>query len=68
MGMLVLSRKLGEKITITHPDLKTEIVITIVGYEHGRTRLGFEAERTVAIWRNELLTKDPTDTALGDQS
>ena len=48
--MLVLSRKLGEKIYIGD-----NIVITVVDIDRGKIRLGIEAPRDVAIYRQELL-------------
>lgn len=48
--MLVLSRKLGEKITIGDG-----IVITVVDIDRGKIRLGIEAPRDTPIYRNELL-------------
>ena len=50
--MLVLSRKLGEKIFISE-----NICITIVDIDRGKIRLGIEAPREVPIFRKELLTK-----------
>jgi carbon storage regulator len=50
--MLVLSRKLGEKIVING-----DITLVVVALERDRVRLGFEAPRDVAIYRAEL-TKD----------
>lgn len=49
--MLVLSRKLGEKICIGD-----NICITVVDVERGKIRLGIEAPRDVPIFRQELLT------------
>ena len=49
--MLVLSRKLGEKIYIAD-----NICITIVDIDRGKIRLGIEAPRDVPIFRQELLT------------
>lgn len=49
--MLVLSRKLGEKICIGE-----NICITVVDVERGKIRLGIEAPRDVPIFRQELLT------------
>jgi carbon storage regulator len=49
--MLVLSRKLGEKIHIGD-----QICITIVDIDRGKIRLGIEAPRDVPIFRQELLT------------
>ena len=60
--MLVLSRKLGEKIYISN-----NISITIVDIDRGKIRLGIEAPRDVPIFRQELLTekkvKDPETPA-----
>ena len=56
--MLVLSRKLGEKITIG-----PNIVITIVDVDRGRVRIGIEAPRDITVYRAELLPaiEKPTD-------
>ena len=48
--MLVLSRKLGEKIIIGE-----NICITVVDIDRGKIRLGIEAPRDVPIFRQELL-------------
>ena len=48
--MLVLSRKLGEKIFISD-----NICITVVDIDRGKIRLGIEAPRDVPIFRQELL-------------
>lgn len=48
--MLVLSRKLGEKIYINE-----NICITVVDIDRGKIRLGIEAPREVPIFRQELL-------------
>ena len=48
--MLVLSRKLGEKIYIGD-----DICITVVDIDRGKIRLGIEAPRDVPIYREELL-------------
>lgn len=51
--MLVLSRKLGEKIYISD-----NICITVVDIDRGKIRLGIEAPREVPIFRKELLNKE----------
>jgi carbon storage regulator len=51
--MLVLSRKLGEKIYIGD-----NICITVVDIDRGKIRLGIEAPRDVPIYRQELLPLD----------
>ena len=48
--MLVLSRKLGEKIYIGE-----NVCITVVDIDRGKIRLGIEAPRDVPIYREELL-------------
>lgn len=52
--MLVLSRKLGEKIYIND-----NICITVVDIDRGKIRLGIEAPRDVPIYRQELLANAP---------
>jgi carbon storage regulator len=52
--MLVLSRKLGEKIYIGE-----NICITVVDIDRGKIRLGIEAPRDVPIYRQELLPLKP---------
>ena len=48
--MLVLSRKLNEKIIIDD-----QIEITVVGIENGKVQLGIEAPKEIEIMRKELL-------------
>ncbi len=48
--MLVLSRKLNEKIVIDD-----NIEITIVGIENGKVQIGIEAPKEIEIMRKELL-------------
>ena len=51
--MLVLSRKLSEKIVIgSGPEA---VVITVVDIDRGKIRLGIEAPREVPIYREELV-------------
>jgi carbon storage regulator len=47
--MLVLSRKLGERIMIGD-----RIVVTVAKLDHGRVRLGIEAPREMAVFREEV--------------
>lgn len=51
--MLVLSRKLGEKVYIGGG-----ICITVVGIDLDKVRLGIEAPRDVPIYRLELLPRN----------
>ncbi len=60
--MLVLSRKLGEKIIIGEGD--RTITITVVDIDRGKIRLGIEAPREVAIYRQELLPQDAPSGAV----
>ena len=48
--MLVLSRKLGEKIYIGE-----NVCITVVDIDRGKIRLGIEAPRDVPIYRQEVV-------------
>jgi carbon storage regulator len=56
--MLVLSRCEGQRIVIGE-----EIVITVLGREGGRVRLGIEAPAAVSIRRSELT---PLPSVLAD--
>ena len=47
--MLILSRKLNEKIVING-----EIVITVVQTSRGRVRLGIEAPKHMTVHREEI--------------
>ena len=50
--MLVLSRKVGEVITIGN-----SIEITVVGYDRGVVRLGINAPKSIAVHRKEIYDK-----------
>ena len=52
--MLVLSRKLGEKILIGD-----SIVLTVVKIDRNQVRLGIQAPSGVSILRQELLDVSP---------
>ena len=60
--MLVLSRKLGEKIYIND-----NICITVVDIDRGKIRLGIEAPRDVPIFRQELLVDGKGAPALAEK-
>lgn len=47
--MLVLSRKLGEKIVIGD-----DIVVTVVKIDRNQIRIGIEAPHDVAVYREEI--------------
>ncbi len=61
--MLVLSRKLGEKIFIGD-----NICITVVDIDRGKIRLGIEAPRDVPIYRQELLPLKGAETQVPGSS
>jgi carbon storage regulator len=47
--MLVLSRKLGERIMIGD-----DIIISVVDIDHGKIRLGITAPRDLPVFREEV--------------
>lgn len=53
--MLVLSRKMYERIRIQFPG--GECWISVVGIRGDKVRLGFEADKSVQIMREEVLNK-----------
>jgi carbon storage regulator len=50
--MLVLSRKIGEVITIG-----TSVKITVLSYDRGIVRLGIEAPKSIPVHRKEVFDK-----------
>ncbi len=50
--MLVLSRKLGEKLIIGD-----NIVVTVVKIDRNQIRIGIEAPREVSVYREELIPR-----------
>ncbi len=50
--MLVLSRKVGESIVIDD-----HIKVTVVEIRGDKIRLGIEAPRDIAVWREELAAR-----------
>jgi carbon storage regulator len=61
--MLVLTRKSEEKIVIGEEE--NEIVITVLGIQGDRVRLGVEANRETPVYRKELLRKKAKDSEKG---
>lgn len=53
--MLVLTRKVGEKVHIGE-----NIVITVTAVEGNKVRLGISAPACVDVWRSELRERRPT--------
>ncbi|WP_417745088.1 carbon storage regulator [Rosistilla oblonga] len=56
--MLVLSRRVGERINIAG----TEIVVTVTGIHGNRVTLGIDAPREVRVVRGELQQEQPGAT------
>lgn len=50
--MLVLSRKLGQKIIIGR-----DIIVTVVAIDRGKVRLGIEAPEGVSVHREEIANR-----------
>jgi carbon storage regulator len=59
-GMLVLSRKQSQQVTIG-PDIR----ITIVKLDRNQVRLGIDAPRGVTVLRAELLARDEAENGSG---
>jgi carbon storage regulator len=63
-AMLVLSRKIGDKIVIGSQNvgdgivIGQQIVVTVLGVRGRHVRLGLEAPEDVGIWREEVLLED----------
>jgi len=51
--MLVLSRRLGEKIIIGD----REVEMVVISYDKGQVKLGFEADKRIKINREEVYVK-----------
>jgi carbon storage regulator len=51
--MLVLSRKLGEKICIGN-----DVMIVVTGFDRGKVRIGIKAPDSVQILRHEIAPQE----------
>jgi carbon storage regulator len=51
--MLVLSRKIGERILVPH----CELALTVIAVEGKAVRLGISAPKDVAVYREEVWQK-----------
>ena len=56
LPMLVLSRKLGEKVIIGE-----DIVLTVVKIDRNQIRLGIEAPKEIPVYRDEICPKKRQD-------
>lgn len=54
--MLVLTRKVGEKILIAE-----NIVIEVVQIQEGRVRIGIDAPRNITVMREEIADREMTE-------
>jgi carbon storage regulator len=52
--LLILAREIGQKFTIGDG-----VEITVISVNRGKVRLGIEADRSIPVWRSELLPIDP---------
>jgi carbon storage regulator len=59
--MLILSRKLGERIVINLPLREgrgvENITITVIDIDRGKIRIGIDAPRDLPVYRTELLER-----------
>jgi carbon storage regulator CsrA len=61
--MLVLSRKVNERIFLDVPGRENPIIIQVVALnDQGKLSLGIDADRDIKIAREELLSNDSTHT------
>jgi carbon storage regulator CsrA len=61
--MLVLSRKINERIFLDVPGRENPIIIQVVALnDQGKLSLGIAADRDIKIAREELLSNDSTHT------
>ena len=58
--MLVLSRKIGERMVVPDCDL----TITVVAVEGNKVRLGFSAPKEVAVFREEVWQQIDEDSVV----
>jgi carbon storage regulator CsrA len=66
--MLVLSRNLNERIVITVPPSTSEqmIEVTLVDLRKDRAKIGFEADRSIVIHRQEVQSRIDRGETLED--
>lgn len=56
--MLIIDRRLGDRIVISLPD-GGEVVVEVVFMRSDKVKLGVQAPRSVPVWRQELLPLQP---------
>ncbi len=62
--MLVLSRKIGERIVIPH----CELSLTVVAIEGNNVKLGITAPSEVGVYREELWQRVRANDKLGNKA
>jgi carbon storage regulator len=62
--MLVLTRRLGQDLIITHPD-GTEIRICLLSMSGGQARIGVHAPKEVQILRDDAIVREDTKKVTG---
>lgn len=56
--MLVITRRMHEKIMITIPGRTEPIVVTLCGQRENKVRIGIDAPPDIRVWREEIFTPD----------
>jgi carbon storage regulator CsrA len=59
IGMLMLTRKIGEKIFIGE---NNEIVIQIIRMGYGQVMVGIEADKQIPVLREEVFFRDKANS------
>lgn len=54
--MLILTRKVGEVVTIGD-----DVTVTVLGFQGAQVRLGIVAPKTTRVLRQEVLGRDTND-------
>jgi carbon storage regulator len=52
--MLILTRKVEESVVVGAADFRQLLSVTVLGVDGGKVRLGFRADRSVAVHRWEV--------------
>lgn len=61
--MLILTRKVDQTIVI-----RGNILVTVIAVERDRVKLGIEAPKEITVMREELLYRNRSPAAPGDQT
>lgn len=56
--MLIIDRRLGDRIVISLPGGR-EVVVEVLFMRRDKVKLGVQAPRSVPVWRQELLPVQP---------